>query len=63
MQLFFYAGCALNFPYPQHLPNSIQVRLNITQSSMNHADLGQMQLYVNYYDREIAAADDNPRLA
>ena len=27
---------------------------------LSHGDLGQMQLYVHYYDREIANPDDNP---
>jgi hypothetical protein len=25
-----------------------------------HQDIGQMQMYVNYYDRDIKQADDNP---
>jgi hypothetical protein len=27
---------------------------------LTHADLGQMQMYVHYYDREIAEPADNP---
>jgi hypothetical protein len=29
---------------------------------ISHADLGQLQLYVNFYDLERRAADDNPTL-
>jgi hypothetical protein len=25
-----------------------------------HQDIGQMQMYVNYYDRDVKQADDNP---
>lgn len=27
---------------------------------LTHGDLGQMQLYVNFHDREVAGADDKP---
>ena len=27
---------------------------------MTHADLGQMQMYVNYYERELMNPGDNP---
>lgn len=36
--------------------------LDLKTKKLTHADLGQMQLYVNYYDEEIAAEDDNPTL-
>ena len=29
---------------------------------LSHADLGQMQLYVHYYDREITEPGDNPTI-
>ena len=29
---------------------------------LTHGDLGQMQLYVNYYDREIKDENDNPTI-
>ena len=29
---------------------------------LTHADLGQMQLYVNYFDAEIKQKDDNPTI-
>ncbi len=38
------------------------VVLDLKTKKLTHADLGQMQLYVNYYDEEIAAEDDNPTL-
>jgi hypothetical protein len=38
----------------------IIVDLKITE--LDHADVGQMLLYVNYYDREIKLADDNPTI-
>jgi predicted nuclease of restriction endonuclease-like (RecB) superfamily len=38
------------------------VVIDLKTQKLTHADLGQMQLYVNYYDEEIAAEDDNPTL-
>ena len=35
---------------------------DIKVGKLAHADLGQMLLYVNYYDREIANKDDNPSI-
>ena len=29
---------------------------------LTHGDLGQMQMYVNYYDREIAGSKDGPTI-
>ncbi|HIF0140360.1 TPA: PDDEXK nuclease domain-containing protein, partial [Legionella anisa] len=29
---------------------------------LTHGDVGQMQMYVNYYDREIKQNDDNPTI-
>lgn len=29
---------------------------------LSHADLGQMQLYVNYFDQEIVTSSDNPTI-
>ncbi|WP_440993215.1 PDDEXK nuclease domain-containing protein [Cysteiniphilum litorale] len=29
---------------------------------INHGDVGQMMMYVNYYDREIKQSDDNPTI-
>jgi predicted nuclease of restriction endonuclease-like (RecB) superfamily len=38
------------------------VIIDLKTEKLTHADLGQMQLYVNYYDREVKGADDNPTL-
>ena len=38
------------------------VVVDLKAGKLTHADLGQMQLYVNYHDREVAAKDDNPTL-
>ncbi len=36
------------------------VLLDLKVGKLTQQDLGQMQLYVNYYDRELRAPDDNP---
>jgi hypothetical protein len=36
--------------------------VDLKTRKLTHADLGQMKLYVNYYDREVASAGDNPTL-
>ena len=36
--------------------------IDLKVGKLTHSDLGQMQLYVNYYDREIAAPDENPTI-
>jgi predicted nuclease of restriction endonuclease-like (RecB) superfamily len=36
------------------------VVIDLKSSKLTHGDLGQMQMYVNFYDREIRTADDNP---
>ena len=38
------------------------VIVDLKVEKLTHGDLGQMQLYVHYYDREVAGADDNPTL-
>jgi predicted nuclease of restriction endonuclease-like (RecB) superfamily len=38
------------------------VIVDLKTAKLTHGDLGQMQLYVNYYDREIASPGDNPTL-
>lgn len=38
------------------------VIIDLKTEKLTHSDLGQMQLYVNYYDREIKGPDDNPTL-
>lgn len=36
------------------------VLLDLKVGKLTQQDLGQMQLYVNYYDREVCVPDDNP---
>jgi predicted nuclease of restriction endonuclease-like (RecB) superfamily len=36
------------------------VLVDLKIGDLTHQDLGQMQMYVNYYQREITAADENP---
>ncbi|MBE9030975.1 DUF1016 family protein [filamentous cyanobacterium LEGE 11480] len=38
------------------------VLIDLKVGKLNHGDLGQLQLYVNYYDRQRCAPDDNPTL-
>ena len=38
------------------------VLIDLKVGKLNHQDLGQLQLYVNYYDRERRTAGDNPTL-
>lgn len=38
------------------------VIIDLKTRQLTHADLGQMQLYVNYFDQEIRAEDDNPTI-
>jgi len=38
------------------------VVIDLKVGKLTHADLGQMLLYVNYYDRDIAGKDDNPTI-
>ncbi len=36
------------------------VLIDLKTGELTHQDLGQMQMYVNYYQREITAPDENP---
>lgn len=36
--------------------------IDIKTKKLTHADLGQMQLYVNYFDEEISVPNDNPTI-
>ncbi|MDZ7619208.1 MAG: PDDEXK nuclease domain-containing protein [Patescibacteria group bacterium] len=36
------------------------VLIDLKVGTLTHQDLGQMQMYVNYYQREITQADENP---
>jgi hypothetical protein len=38
------------------------VIIDLKVGKLDHADLGQMQLYVNWYDREMAGEGDNPTI-
>jgi YhcG PDDEXK nuclease domain len=38
------------------------ILIDLKVGKLNHGDLGQLQLYVNYYDRDRCAEDDNPTL-
>ncbi|MCK4623744.1 MAG: DUF1016 family protein, partial [Phycisphaerae bacterium] len=43
-----------------HVRLKCYVVIDLKVDKLTHGDLGQMQMYVNYYDREILSADDNP---
>ena len=45
-----------------HIKLKCYVVIDLKVAKLNHADLGQMQLYVHYYDREIAEPSDNPTI-
>lgn len=45
-----------------HIKLKCYVVIDLKVAKLNHADLGQMQLYVHYYDREIAEPGDNPTI-
>ena len=36
------------------------VLIDLKVGKLTHQDLGQMQMYVNYYQREMTAPDENP---
>jgi predicted nuclease of restriction endonuclease-like (RecB) superfamily len=38
------------------------ILIDLKVGKLTHSDLGQLQLYVNYYDQERCATDDNPTL-
>lgn len=38
------------------------VIIDLKTKKLSHADLGQMQLYVNYFDQEIRTKGDNPTI-
>jgi predicted nuclease of restriction endonuclease-like (RecB) superfamily len=38
------------------------ILIDLKVGKLTHGDLGQLQLYVNYYDQERCAQDDNPTL-
>ncbi len=45
-----------------HVKLKCYVVIDLKVGKLTHGDLGQMLLYVNYYDREVAARDDNPTI-
>ncbi|MDB6095177.1 MAG: hypothetical protein JWM32_2739 [Verrucomicrobia bacterium] len=45
-----------------HVVLKCYVILDLKVGKLTHGDLGQLQLYVNYYDREKRTAGDNPTL-
>jgi hypothetical protein len=38
------------------------ILIDLKVGKLNHEDLGQLQLYINYYDQERRTDDDNPTL-
>jgi predicted nuclease of restriction endonuclease-like (RecB) superfamily len=45
-----------------HVVLKCYVLIDLKVDKLTHADLGQLQLYVNYYDHERCTAGDNPTL-
>lgn len=45
-----------------HVILKCYIIIDIKTKKLSHADLGQMQLYVNYFDQEVTIAGDNPTL-
>lgn len=45
-----------------HVRLKCYVVIDLKTQKLTHADLGQMQLYVGYYDQEVRGKDDNPTL-
>ncbi len=45
-----------------HVVLKCYVLVDLKTAKLTHADLGQMQLYVNYFDRECLSAGDNPTI-
>lgn len=45
-----------------HVKLKCYVVVDLKVGKLTHGDLGQMLLYVNYYDREVVTKDDNPTI-
>jgi predicted nuclease of restriction endonuclease-like (RecB) superfamily len=45
-----------------HIKLKCYVVIDLKTRKLNHADLGQMLMYFNYFDREIKTADENPTI-
>lgn len=43
-----------------HIRLKCHVIVDLKLEKLTHGDVGQMQLYVNYFDRELRGEDDNP---
>lgn len=43
-----------------HIKLKCYVIVELKVGKLTHGDLGQMLMYVNYYDREVASPEDNP---
>ena len=45
-----------------HIQLKCYVLIDLKIGKLSHLDLGQMQLYVNYYNHEISSEADNPTI-
>ncbi|MCY3688415.1 MAG: PDDEXK nuclease domain-containing protein [Gammaproteobacteria bacterium] len=45
-----------------HLRLKCYVIVDLKTEKLTHGDLGQMQMYVHYFDREVCALEDNPTI-
>lgn len=45
-----------------HVKLKCYLVIDLKTAKLTHGDLGQMQMYVNYYDREVRSDDDNPTI-
>ncbi len=45
-----------------HIKLKCYVIIDLKVAKLTHADLGQMQMYVHYFDREIRTMEDNPTI-
>jgi predicted nuclease of restriction endonuclease-like (RecB) superfamily len=45
-----------------HVKLKCYVVIDLKVGKLTHGDLGQMLLYVNFYDQDVAAKDDNPTI-
>jgi len=45
-----------------HVILKCYVIIDLKTKKLSHADLGQIQLYVNYFDQEVKAENDNPTI-
>lgn len=43
-----------------HIKLKCFVIIDLKTKKLTHGDIGQMQMYVNFYDREVKGKDDNP---